>query len=421
MTALETQARTLLDRAGVAPGSRTLVACSGGPDSTVLAHLAAAWATAGRLGPVTLVYIDHGLRGELAAEAARIRALAQQLGRCAPVDARVEYVHVDRRRASLEGAARAARYARLHAVAEAWAAPVVLLGHTADDQAETVLMRVIRGSGVLGLGGIPLRRGRYVRPLLETRRAEIEAYLERRGDRPVCDPMNRDRRFLRARVRHELLPQLRRENPRVVEALTRLAQAAREQSEVLDFAADCLLDQARGEGPISFAAAGLASAPPAVAKRAIQRALTSLTPREISGAHLEAVVALAASPPGGSRCLDLPGLRVTREYGEVRLEAAGAAPAPEPAVQISGPDGPYLIRRWQFGDRMRPERLKGRSRKLSDLFGDEKIPRRLRHRARIGVRQSDNEIVWAEYVGKAFGSAIEVRLTGADPVASNKC
>lgn len=418
---VQQRARDLVDRAGVPQGAAVLVACSGGPDSTVAADVAADLAAAGRLGAVTLLYVDHGLRAGSAADAEIVHRLARSLSARAPVASRAEAVTVDRDRASLEAAARDARYACLERVARDIQAAVVILGHTASDQAETVLMRVIRGTGVAGLAAIPLRRARYVRPLLSSTREDIEAYLAERGYAAARDPMNQDPRFLRVRVRERILPGLRAENPRIDEALVRLAAGAAEDRAVLDYAAACLLGRG-GTGPVwQIACADLLEAPPAVAKRAILLAAERLGGGEIGAAHLEAALDIARGPDAGSRNLDLPGLVVTREYGALRLRAAGEVTAREAAVEIQGPDGPYALRPWRSGDRMRPQRLKGRSRKLSDLLGDAKIPQRLRRQARVAVRESDDEIVWAEHVGIAFGAAIEVRLTGPDPVASNKC
>ncbi len=412
--------RSALDRLGVPAGATVVVGCSGGADSVALADLAMAAARGGRLGPVTLLYVDHGLRNEVAAEAASVEALAGAGGG----RARVERAEVDLRTASLEAAAREARYGVFERVAEDSGADCVLLAHTATDQAETVLMRALRGSGVAGLAGIPAVRGRYVRPLLEVSRADLEAYLVARGLRWVTDPMNRDPRFTRNRVRHELMPLLARENPAVEAALCRLAAAAREQRDVLDFAASALLGAAR-RAPGLLAVAALAAAPPAVAKRAISLAIDEVTVptrrRQVGARHLAAVREMVARRGAGSWSLDLPGLRVTREYDTLRLERADAAADAPPPLAVEGPEGPYRIRPWAAGDRMRPARLRGRSRKLSRLYVDAKVPRRLRQTARVVVRAADGAILWAEHLGPAHGSRIHVTLTTPTAVASNKC
>src|SRR5262249_49957774 len=148
----------------------------------------------------------------------------------------------------------------------------VLLGHTASDQAETVLMRLLRGAGPGGVAGIPARRGRYFRPLLGTTRAEIERYLTRHALEAIADPMNSDPRFLRTGIREKWLPALRAENPQLDAALCRMAERATEVTELLDYAALALRAQAKSGDGDRLAVAALAAAPAAVAKRAISQA-----------------------------------------------------------------------------------------------------------------------------------------------------
>jgi tRNA(Ile)-lysidine synthase len=419
---------------GVAPDATALVACSGGPDSTALALVAAALRDRGRLGPVTLCYVDHGLREGARDEAARVEALAASLAAAA----RVVSARVDREQVSLEDAARRARYAALDSVADAIGAAVILVGHTASDQAETVLMRILRGTGLAGLAGIPPRRGRVVRPLLGVGRAAVLAYLGVAGRDFATDPMNRDPRFFRVRVRDTWLPRLREENPALDLALGRLALSAREQRAVLDYAAGALLERAAGAvatssaaGPVApagLAVAALAEAPPAVVKRALTRAAEAVVGTGLSARHLRELCALVAGPDQGTRDLALPGAKARREYGTLRFLAAVALAAPVvvpgpagPAgAHVVGPDGPYAVRTWQKGDRMRPARLAGRSRKLSDLFGDAKVPRALRSSAVVVARERDGEIVWTQHIGPAHGSAVEVFLTETQPVATTR-
>ncbi len=160
-----------------------LVACSGGPDSLALLVLAAGRR---RLDP-TAVHVDHGLRPGSAAEARTVEAAAARLGagfRAARVDVGPG--------GNLEARARDARYATLEAIRVELGATAVLVGHTEDDQAETVLLNLLRGSGRAGLGGMPERRGAIVRPLLRVRRSETLAICERVGLSPLHDPMNDD-------------------------------------------------------------------------------------------------------------------------------------------------------------------------------------------------------------------------------------
>jgi len=322
------------------------------------------------------------------------------------------------RRASLEAAARDARYQALRKIARDLSIRWVLLAHTASDQAETVLMRVLRGTGLIGLAGIPPRRGRYLRPLISASRDEILAYLEERGLEACRDPMNEDPRFLRSRVRHQWLPKLQEENPRLPESLVRLAQAAREQREVLDFAADQLLESARvAEEMNTYSVPKLVAAPAAVVKRALSCAAQSAGGEPLSSTHMEAAATLLRSDRGGSSSLDLPKVRMVREYDKVRwaspqgVAELGAAHLPE-AVGLG-----LVVRRWQPGDRMRPQRLKGRSRKLSDLFTDRRVPREQRLRARVVTRPSDGEIVWAEHIGPAYGHDLDPKLDSGHSVA----
>ena len=312
----------VLVEAGAGGDSAVLVACSGGPDSTVLAHLAMTLRARGRLGAVTLVYVDHGLRPESAGEGRRVEALAAAGGAAA----RVVAVEVDRARASLEAAARTARYRALDALAADTGAALVLLGHTASDQAETVFMRILRGTGVAGLAGIPARRGRYLRPLLAVSRAEVLAYLAEHGLEAVDDPMNRDLSLTRNRVRHHWLPALRVENPGVEGALLRLAAAAAEQRAVLDFAAGRLRAEAAAGGE-GLDAAVLAAAPAAVVKRVLALEVEARA-GALSARGLSALLALVRRPRAGTLDIAVGGLRARRRYGRLLLLAGGKRSGP---------------------------------------------------------------------------------------------
>jgi tRNA(Ile)-lysidine synthase len=335
-------------------------------------------------------------------------------------------VKVDQHTASLENAARQARFRALEEVALELGDLPVLLGHTASDQAETVLMRILRGTGPVGLAAIPHRRGRYLRPLLATTRAEIEAYLARIGVEAVEDPMNCDDRFLRVRVRRRFLPALREENPNLDAALCRLAESAAELAESLDFAAETLLERASvGPARDRLACAALTAAPAAVVKRALALAMGRARLGPATAKQLDAVHGLISAVPEGSAAVDLNGGRALREYGELLWVTAEGTREPEneplaATLHMGSAETTHQFRLWRAGDRMRPERLRGRSRKLSDLFIDAKVPRRSRRHARVLVRRGDGEIVWAEHVGLAYGCDIEVSLTPLDAIAKNK-
>lgn len=425
-----------LDRLAVERTGPILVACSGGPDSAALAHAAMDLAARGRLGPITLAYVDHQLRPDSAADGQKVAALAARGGAGAVTVA----VSVDRDRRSLEEAAREARYRALTELADRRGVVAILVAHTADDQAETVLMRIVRGTGVAGLAGIPARRGRIARPLLEVRRARIEAYCRRHQLDTVADPMNDDARHLRNRVRATWLPALRRENPALDRALVGLARQAAEASAALDRAAGELAVRARAPDGNGWDVEVLRAAPAGALHRVLGEAARTAGATRLSARHHRALVGLIRRTTGGTASIDLPGLVAIREYDRLRFEppeadaagadaGAGAGALPGAAavagstlegIVVQGPDAPYQVRLWRPGDRMRPRRLGGRSRKLSDLFTDARVPRRRRAGARVVVRPQDGRIEWAEHLGQAFGSEVEVSLTPRESVATNK-
>jgi tRNA(Ile)-lysidine synthase len=393
----------------LAPGLFGL-ACSGGADSMALADAAIAEFGAAN---VVVIHIDHGLSPGSAAVGEQVAAWARGQG----VGAVVRRVQVARR-ASIEAAARDARYAALDAIANEIGAHWVLLGHTARDQAETVLLRMVRGTGPPGLAGIPVIRGRFVRPLLDVPREVIDEYVAARALPTWLDPMNEDHRIARVRFREQHLPALRAENPALDQALCRLAMAAREWTAALDTAAEPV-----ARFPMSCRL--LLAFESAVRKRAYALALEEAG-HGYDAVHLEAIDSLVLRSNGGEHAVDVPGARVVRSYdaltvlmtGGKRVSAdAGRSQARDVATSgdrdaVSGalvcPAGPYELRTWRAGDRMKPARLKGRSRKLSDLFIDAKIPRAARAFARVLVRTTDGVIVWAEHVGLAFGEPLDI-------------
>lgn len=395
--------------AGIAAERAVVVGCSGGPDSVVLADVLMELSGQGRVGPITLVYVDHGLRAEIEPEVACVKALAARGGaECVVVTVSVP------EQASLEDAARQVRHRALHDIAETRDA-VIALAHTASDQAETVLMRIVRGTGIHGLAAMAPRRGRIVRPLLGVWRDEIITHAEARQLTTITDPMNADQRFFRVRARQRLLPGLREENPALDAALVRLANTARDHREMVDAMAERLLEPSGTMMQIDVTA--LCEAPIPVAKRAIAMAAEGAGSRGLESNHLDALMELARREEAGSVSFSAPGLQISRIYGVLRFGKPADAGISE--LHVRGIDEPYEVRPWRPGDRMRPERLKGRSRKLSDLYTDAKVPREQRERARVVIRSADAVILWAEYIGRAWDSGIEVVLTPSTPVASN--
>ena len=311
--------------ADLAAGELVLVACSGGADSLALA--AATAFAAPRLGlRAGGVTVDHRLQPGSAERAAEIAALLAKLG-LDPV--RSTAVTVPLTGASgPENAARVARYGALDAAAGECGAVAVLLGHTLDDQAETVLLGLVRGSGGRSLAGMPARRGRYRRPLLAVRRAVTAAACAELGLEPWQDPHNADFRFTRARVRHQALPALEAAlGPGVAEALARTAAQLRADAECLDdlaFAESGQLRQA-GSDPAGLDVAWLASLPAAIRTRVLRDAavMAGCPPGALAAGHVGQVDALVTAWRG-QRWADLPGgVRARRQAGKVWFSSTG--------------------------------------------------------------------------------------------------
>lgn len=261
-----------------------VVACSGGPDSVALLALAA---EAG-LRPVA-VHVDHGARPGSAAEADVVRGFAEKLGTGFAAEAVVVPPGPN-----FEARARDARYEALERARQRVGATAVLVGHSRDDQAETVLLNVLRGAGITGLAGMPPRRGTVVRPLLDVPRAELAAVCAGLGLSPLQDPMNADPAHRRVWLRREVIPALESGAARDLRAvLARQAALARADSDLLDeLAADLL---ARAGGPDrrpdrGLAVAVLAGAPEALLRRAVRVWLGAPPPSAGSVADVVAVI-----------------------------------------------------------------------------------------------------------------------------------
>jgi tRNA(Ile)-lysidine synthase len=386
-----------------------------------------------------VLHVDHQLRAESAADADFVRALGARLG----VTVDVATVAVDRR-GSLEAAARAARYAALEACAARVGAARIALGHTADDQAETVLMRLVQGAGVRGLAGIPPVRGAIIRPLIEVRRSALEAELARAGLAWVDDASNRDPKFLRNRIRHELLPLLADSyNPEVATALARVASVARETVGALDRAAGIELDRlavwADGAATVRLdalralprpiaaevlrqVAARLASRAPlrAWAHRGLKRVLAVPAPRrafklggvtvEVSGAL--ARLATAPLPALIERIVAVPGRTELPEIGqalEARLVGADAYAIPrEPGRVAFDADElatPLVVRPRRRGERF--VAFGGAERRLKTLLIEAKVPRW--DRGRVPVIEAGGTIVWIGRLRRGAASRVTVR------------
>jgi tRNA(Ile)-lysidine synthase len=314
--------------ADLAPGDLVLAACSGGADSLALAAaLAFAAPRAGlRAGGVS---VDHGLQDGSAARAAAVVSVMSGLG-LDPVRAIAVSVGGA---GGPEAAARTARYAALEEAAADLGAAAVLLGHTLDDQAETVLLGLGRGSGPRSLAGMPARRGVFRRPLLTLRRPVTAGACAALGLEPWQDPHNADRRFARVRVRLDALPALEAAlGPGVAEALARTASQLSEDAEVLEglAAAEFAAVRAGPDGRVGpdgraepLSADVLAGLPGAVRSRVLRSAaLAAGCPAgALNAAHVARIEDLVTGWHG-QRWIDLPGgVRATRRAGQLCFES----------------------------------------------------------------------------------------------------
>jgi len=306
----------MLGPCAVPRGETILVACSGGPDS--LALLLGLAELAPRLGiRLAVAHLDHGMRGkESAADARAVERRATAMG--IPIVSTRVQARAEMRRRGLSGEAGLRRLRRefLSRAAAETGAGRIALGHTADDQAETLLLRLTRGSGVSGLAAMRPRTGRWIRPLLEVSRPDVLEFLRDRGARPRRDPSNRSLRFARNRLRHEVLPSLRRLNPSVTEALAAAAARLGQVADVLDWIGRKALRQAAAEpvpGGIRLVRATLLRYHPLVRENVLRQAWAAVGPRGrgVTRHHLQAVEALLVRGVGGTR-VHLPADRVAR-------------------------------------------------------------------------------------------------------------
>jgi tRNA(Ile)-lysidine synthase len=343
-------ARALRGFACPARGEGLVVGLSGGADSTALLD-ALAWLAKRQAFRLVAAHLDHGLRPGSAEDAAACADLCGHLGvplRLGRADVRAR---ASRDRAGIEDAARRERYAFLRDVQRQEQAVAIAVAHTEDDQAETVLLRLLRGAGATGLGAMRPRTGEVLRPLLRVSRQEVLRHLAGRGLSWQEDPTNLETAFSRNRVRHELLPHLSRFNPSIVSTLGRSAVVLADEADLAASAGADLLDRiGRSEGDaILLDRGGLASAHPAVARAALRRALDRMGGlADISALHVEQLLDLARSKGTSGRRLPLPRAReAVVRFGLLRL---GPRLAPSVgfalAVGIPGdvriPGGPTL-------------------------------------------------------------------------------
>ena len=297
-------------------GDLVLVALSGGADSLALAAAAAFECPRAGLRAGSVI-VDHQLQEGSAEQAERAAQQSRELGLDPVIIERVEVVDDG---AGPEASARAARYGAIERVCKRVDAKYVLLGHTLDDQAETVLLGLARGSGGKSLHGMAAVNGDLVRPLLGMRRSETEQACADQGLEPWQDPQNDDERFRRVRIRKTVMPMLEAElGPGIAEALARTATTLREDAETLDaLAAEWAREivDVDAEGRITLDVGGLVTQPAALRQRICRLVAEQGFGVSLSRAHTMAVAALATEWRGQGP-IDLPGIRVERSAGQL--------------------------------------------------------------------------------------------------------
>lgn len=297
-------------------GSRILVACSGGPDS--LALLIGLSELAKPLGfSLAVAHLDHGTRGEASRGDARaVERRARALGLPFVLGEVEAKIAMQARKLSGEAGLRALRLEFLRQAAAESRVHFIALGHTADDQAETVLFRLARGTGLRGLAGMRPRRGRWLRPLLGVTRAEVMEFLRARRATARIDRTNLDRRFARNRIRHETLASLRKVNPRAGPAIAAAAARLGDLADLLKRLGGRALrraEQASAEGGVALVRSTLLRYHPIVRESALRQAWDRVSPGSsgLTRKHLKSVETLLQAGIGGSR-VHLPAGRVAR-------------------------------------------------------------------------------------------------------------
>ncbi len=416
-------------------GDRVVAAVSGGPDSVCLVHVL--WALKDELDmDLVMAHFDHGLRpGEDEEETRFVRGLASSL-KTHLLEGRASRELLDGP-GSLEERSRHARYAFLDEAKRKASAQKIALGHHLDDQAETVLMRLLRGSGPLGLaGGPPPRDQGIIRPLIEVSRSQILAYLEDKGAPFMQDSSNLQKNYLRNRIRLEILPALESIQPNIAAILSQTAGIMRADEAWLDSCAGDWLRAYSGRPEhehIQIPVSSFSSLPDALKPRVIRRIFATLTGslRGMGTRHLKAVAELSSGlRPQGE--IHLPrGVLVKRIYNQLVFSEVNGEKSPDFCYTMQGPgtldmpalgkrlvveedepsngalredsspstaclDGdkvtyPLTVRNFRPGDRFIPLGMKGR-KKVKDFFIDLKIPSN--ERDRVPIITSGDKIVW---------------------------
>lgn len=428
-----------IEKVGLGAGDELLVAVSGGIDSVVLLHLLCEQAKQSGLR-LHVAHLDHQIRSQSADDADFVRRYCSQLGLgCFVASCSVPNL-ANEKGLSLEMAGREARQEFLLRTADKVGARLVALAHHRDDQMETFLLRLLRGSGIAGLAAMSSLQGRWWRPLLGCSREQIEGYAVEHRLAWVEDDSNRDVMFLRNRVRHRLVPELRQMNPRFDQRLVELCRQFAEdedywRQQVAVVLPDLIVSTEDG---LRLDRQGLCALPAALRVRVLRAALLRLRGelRRIDAVHLRALEALLVGGRSQGQ-LDLPGCWAARRYNqlwlrhdppvvlasyELELPVPGrlklpcgrtlrsrlvARPLGESTAaaefDLKAIDGVLRVRNWRAGDCFAPLGLQG-SKKLKRLYGDRKVE--LEERTRVPLLVADEEILWVAGIRRSSHAVV---------------
>jgi tRNA(Ile)-lysidine synthase len=442
----------------VSSGEKVAVAVSGGADSVCLLYILAGLKQ--ELGiDMHIAHLNHELRGgESAADAKYVVGLAKRLGIPATVESRDVKVYRKQHRLSLEEAAREVRYDFLSAVAKEAGALKVAVGHTGGDHIETLLMHLVRGSGINGLRGLAPATNlkvsggslTVIRPLLCLSRQETIAYCRARGLKPRLDASNLSTEPLRNKVRHELVPELKKYNPQISQALMRLSRTAASDLDFIDAEAGRIMNSVLkvSKNSVAIEKESFLALHPAIKRRLLRLAIESLlgSLKDIEAGHIEDIIEALDKPAG--KVIGLPfGLCFTIEYNRYVLAPESLSLCPLPALagetELKLPGKTFFpgwevkavlisqseykmqpsdandfsacfdfasigrklnVRRRLPGDRFQPLGM-ARSKKLNIFMIDARVPRKWR--PRVPVVCSGDDILWV--VGYRINECYKVR------------
>ena len=319
-TAVHQRIRRTIERHALCPpGTRLLIGVSGGSDSVALVFLLRDLAENGGFEVAALAHLNHQLRATAGRDEAFCRSLADRLGLRIHVQRSDVQGSARGHKLSVEDAARRIRYDFMEQAAVLAGADRIAVGHTQDDQAETFLLKLMRGAGLTGLAGIYPRRGRVIRPLLDVARGDLREYLAARGETWIEDESNADLDNPRNRIRHVVLPELDSAAAGATRpSIARAAGLIRDDGQWLDELASHTFDvlAERTADGVALETAALAQQPLPIRRRVLLQALRAVATGEIGLDHVEAAMAVLDGTSGGA---DVPGGRVELRRGKVAL------------------------------------------------------------------------------------------------------